>query len=97
MNARLFYTANHTASEPIEELSRVRLLRSKDVPPAGRLPEGASGTIVSVYGDGEAYCVEFTDPFHAILTLENSEMEAVPEASRDSAIAASRELAGRNS
>lgn len=52
----------------IEELSRVALavaVRTED----GELPAGATGTVVGVYRQGEAYEIEFTQPFHTVATV----------------------------
>ena len=33
------------------------------------LPAGSMGAVVGVWADGTAYEVEFSDPFHAVLTI----------------------------
>lgn len=89
MNARLYFTTDSAALvEPIEEISRVSLVRDVDVE-AGRLPTGAKGTVVSVYEDGAAYCVEFTSPFAALVTLSCTDVAAVREESRERFVTAS--------
>lgn len=34
-----------------------------------RSPEGATGSVVHAYGDGEHYEVEFSQPFHCVVTV----------------------------
>ena len=70
----------------IEELSRISLTESVDTE-EGTLPSGAQGTVVSVYGSGDAYCVEFTRPFKALVTIAPSKVKALPEATRERLIA----------
>jgi hypothetical protein len=36
----------------------------------GVIPAGASDTVVHAYGDGQAYIIEFYEPFHAVATVE---------------------------
>ena len=54
----------------IRELDRVRLtcdvVADDDVP----VPMGATGTVVAIYADGEAFEVEFTTPVDALATVE---------------------------
>jgi hypothetical protein len=51
------------------ELSLVSL--ALPVTAEGRvLPPGATGTVVHVYPDEQAYEVEFTSPFHTVATVE---------------------------
>ena len=69
MSNRLYFAFGHEPQrEPIEELSGVRLRQAIDCE-GGRLPAGASGTIVAVHAAGEAYSVEFEEPFHALVSL----------------------------
>ncbi len=83
MSVRLVYTTERIPTEAIPELSRVSLLRGVDVDAVGHLAAGSRGTIVSVYGEGEAYCVEFTDPIHALVTLGCRDLTAVPGDDRE--------------
>ena len=80
MDARLFYNAEPFRPSPIDELSDVRLVRSIELAPRGYLPAGSEGTVVAVHGAGEAYTVEFEEPFHALLLLEASKVAAIPGA-----------------
>ena len=62
----------------IEELEIVAL--SHDLPSAG-LKKGATGTVVTVYNDGEAYDVEFVGPDGdtlALATLRADEVRPAP-------------------
>jgi hypothetical protein len=57
------------------ELSVVSIRRPVDV--GGRLlPTGAKGTVVAAYADGLGYEVEVFEPFHAVVTLEASDLAA---------------------
>lgn len=81
-----------TRGEAIAELSIVALNHGIDLAPIGYLPEGTHGTVVSVYGKGAAYEVEFDEPFHALLTLEMTSVRAIPELSRERIIAATNNV-----
>lgn len=45
---------------------------------AGRLPRGARGTIVLVWRDGDAFEVEFSNPFPALVTLRPNQVRLAP-------------------
>ncbi len=63
------------AKRSFAELSMVGLGHA--VPVEGRfLPAGSRGTVVGVYRDGYGYEVEFTRPFHAIVTLHVDDLTA---------------------
>ena len=63
------------AKRSFAELSIVGLDHA--VPVDGRLlPPGSRGTVVGVYRDGYGYEVEFTRPFHAIVTLHVDDLTA---------------------
>ena len=51
------------------ELSLVSLARAVKTDD-GTLPPGATGTVVHVYPDEQAYEVEFLRPFHTVATVE---------------------------
>lgn len=71
--------ANRTpddAGRSIRELDLVRLLAEVKLD-EGRLPIGAMGTAVYRHRDGEAFEVEFIDPFPAVVTLRASEITAL--------------------
>ena len=57
------------------ELSVVRLVRAVPVED-GKMPAGSAGTIIYAYNDGVGYEVEFERPFHAVVTLEGSDLAA---------------------
>ena len=60
----------------IPELSMVALTQPRECD--GRtLPEGATGAVVFVYGDGVGYDVEFIEPFHCIVTVERGDIRPV--------------------
>lgn len=70
--------AKRTPGDPgrsIRELDVVRLLAEVQLD-EGRLPIGALGTAVYRHRDGEAFEVEFIDPFPAVVTLRTSEIAA---------------------
>ena len=82
MNARLYFSTDGSMPiEPIEELSAVSL-KKPFATDQGLMPAGAEGTIVSVYGSGEAYRVEFEAPFHALITVERDFIDPVAGESR---------------
>ncbi len=87
MDARLFYVAEPAERGGFDELDDVRLTEGVEVSPIGFLPAGTRGTIMAVHGNGEAYDVEFAEPFHALLSLEADKVEAVPGATRERLIA----------
>lgn len=95
MSARLFYSSG-IGDEAIDELGLVALTRSFIVPDDGRaLPNGAIGTVVGVLKPGDAFVVEFTEPFAALADLAADDLVAVPGESRDDL--AARQLARRAS
>lgn len=57
------------ATPDFEELTRVQLLTAVNAE-GGKLPAGASGTVVHRYHAGQAFEVEFVEPFWALVTLE---------------------------
>ena len=63
-----FFLQNPTAPDgsAIRELARVRLVQ-EFWSEGYVLPEGAEGTVVLEHGQGEAFEVEFTTPFHAVV------------------------------
>ncbi len=68
---------------PLSELDDVFLKSDKELQDAKIVPRESRGTIVSVHDGGEAYTVEFTNPFHALLILDAREITAIPEATRE--------------
>lgn len=40
------------------------------------MPQGTRGVIMASYADGSAYEVEFDEPRHVVLTLEEEEIQA---------------------
>ena len=82
MNARLYFSTDGSMPiEPIEELSVVSLKKPLETD-EGFIPSGTEGVVVSVYGEGAAYCVEFEQPFHAVVTVECDFIDAVAGKSR---------------
>jgi hypothetical protein len=53
----------------VAELTIVRLGKPVETS-QGMVPAGSSGTVVHAYGDGQAYIIEFYEPFHAVATVE---------------------------
>jgi hypothetical protein len=59
----------------ISELAVVALTRTIHIDNKP-LPAGSKGTVVAAYDDGLGYEVEFEAPFHAVVTLEASDLMA---------------------
>jgi len=59
---------------PIPELSVVMLTHSFEHK-ARKLPEGALGTVVHAWSDGEHYEVEFTEPFPCVVSLARKDVQ----------------------
>ncbi len=95
MDDRLFYAVETVVPRAIDELDDVRLIVDTEVPSRGLLPMGSCGTVVAVHGDGEAFSVEFEEPFHALLLLDADQIEAIPGATRDRLIAAPDDIRHR--
>jgi|ERR1019366_2261522 hypothetical protein len=53
----------------VAELTVVRLGKPVETK-QGTVPAGSSGTVVHAYRDGQAYIIEFHEPFHAVATVE---------------------------
>lgn len=95
MNARSYFATDaQTVVHPLEELTRVALLRAFDTE-AGVLPKGARGTIVSSYDRGAAYYLEFTRPFPALLTVASGDVAPIHEGQDGPRPAAADELPDR--
>ena len=68
-------TAPVARRQRFAELATVRLTRDMEVD--GRmLPKESAGTVVGVYAGGKGYEVEFAHPFHAVVTLDVSDLAA---------------------
>jgi hypothetical protein len=65
-----------TTSKPVAfpELSVVALRHAVQVE-ARSLPQGAQGTVVAAYADGQGYEVEFNQPFHVVVTLGANDLK----------------------
>jgi hypothetical protein len=61
-------------SRSTSELSSVALRHPVECK-VGVLPEGARGTVVHVYRDGEHYEVEFPEPFRCTVTLMGDDIQ----------------------
>lgn len=57
-------------SAPIGELDRVRLLSAVLGDDDQCIPAGSTGTVVGIYAGGDAFEVEFTQPFDALATVD---------------------------
>jgi hypothetical protein len=72
----------HRSSAPVEgrnllaELSVVETLRALETDDSRSVPAGSRGTIVAVYGHGEAYEVEFASPVVGNCTVQASDLRA---------------------
>jgi hypothetical protein len=67
-------TVAEVASERFQELDVVVLREPFAVSGDASLPRGATGTVVGVWGGGQAYEVEFTEPVAALATLRPSQI-----------------------
>ena len=56
-------------AEPVTKLSIVKLGKPVGTK-QGTVPAGSSGTVVHAYTTGDAYIIEFYEPFHAVATVE---------------------------
>jgi hypothetical protein len=63
---------------PLPEHSMVTLSASMPLKDGRILPRGAHGAVVFVHRDGEAYEVEFIDPFHVVATVPGPSLSPVP-------------------
>lgn len=67
----------HSVASPVfVEHSMVRLSRACATDDGRTLPAGASGAVVGIWREGLAYEVEFSDPFHAVVTLQPQQLQA---------------------
>lgn len=57
------------AARQVPELSIIRLCLPVETK-QGTVPAGSTGTVVHAYSDGQAYIIEFYEPFHAVATVE---------------------------
>lgn len=62
------YERRHTIDE-LDEVTLAVIVHSDEGKP---IPEGSRGTVVGVWGEGESFEVEFSEPFHALATVELS-------------------------
>lgn len=63
----------------LAEHSLVRLASDLDVD-RRTIPAGSTGAIVSIWAGGEAYEVEFIEPFHAVVTVAAPQLMQVTPA-----------------
>ena len=56
-------------ARPVTELSVITPGKAVDTK-QGTMPAGSSGTVVHAYNNGQAYIIEFYEPFHALATVE---------------------------
>ncbi len=61
----------------LDELDRIKLAHDVESEDGEIVPAGAVGTIVTVYGKGEAFMVEFSAPFHALADVDSSAIASV--------------------
>lgn len=62
---------------PIRELDRVRVLHALTGDDEQCVPMGATGTVVGVYANGEAFEVEFTQPVDTLATIQRHALHLV--------------------
>jgi hypothetical protein len=69
MSHDVLFSSRDPQPGALPDLSVVAL--REPVPAADRtLPAGAEGTVVGTWAGGEAYVVEFAEPFHAVITVD---------------------------
>ena len=61
---------------PLAELSVVALLREVVTDDGLTVPAGAEGTVVGIWGDGEAYEIEFDEPVAGNATVRADDLRA---------------------
>jgi hypothetical protein len=74
-----FYARTLSHAGAIRELSRIALTIPQKAEDGRVLPVGSEGTIVGTWARGEAYEVEFTRPFAALVTVEPSQFRITTE------------------
>lgn len=74
--AVLSVSVSHASNAPASSFAELSVVRLVHPVKEGRrtIPAGALGTIVHAYSDGVGYEVEFSSPFHAIVTLEAGDL-----------------------
>ena len=74
--AALSVSLSHSSDTPASGFTELSVVRLVHPVKEGRrtLPAGAAGTVVHAYSDGVGYEVEFSSPFHAIVTLEAGDL-----------------------
>jgi hypothetical protein len=58
-----------STARAVPELSIIKLSLPVETK-QGTVPAGSTGTVVHAYSDGQAYIIEFYEPFHAVATVE---------------------------
>ena len=66
---------------PLPEHSVVKLASKLTLDDGRILPSGAKGAIVGIWADGAAYEVEFSEPFHAVVTVSGPNLSLARKAS----------------
>lgn len=82
MTTQVFPAALAGRPAAIDELSDIVLTSNVDAGHDRVLPEGSRGTVMSVHAGGEAYTVEFEQPFHALVLLYPWQVNEIPDATR---------------
>jgi hypothetical protein len=59
------------------ELLSVVVLKEQRECEGKMLPAGATGAVVYAYRDGAGYEVEFTEPFHCVLTVYRNDIRPI--------------------
>ena len=65
---------------PLPEHSMVCLSTRCDLGDGRTLPAGALGAVVFVHAGGQAYEVEFIEPFHTVTTVLEADLRKAPSA-----------------
>lgn len=81
MTAEAFYQFRQGDPLPgIRDLDVVMLTRVVETDDGDTMPEGSEGTVLSVYANGAAYVVEFSEPVGAMATVRASDLRLVERA-----------------
>jgi hypothetical protein len=68
--------SREAAPKALAEHSLVTLSSEARLEDGRLLPCGSAGAIVGIWRDGAAYEVEFSEPFHAVVTVSASKLDA---------------------
>lgn len=62
---------------PLRDLDDVRVLAEVVTMDGDKIPAGTEGTVVAIWGAGEAYEVEFPEPMGALATVDAKQVQRI--------------------